>query len=98
MTAALQLQHNTGLIISNLQVLGQFVTSFNRMSSEVMLPVFGQEMFPSVAVHAISPSPRVHRAMGLWRLLGGPGTPGPVSVSSCNNCMKCMEGFPNLNA
>ena len=34
--AALQLQRDAGLIMSNLQVLGQFVTSLNRMSSEVM--------------------------------------------------------------
>ena len=34
--AALQLQHDAGLVMSNLQVLGQFVTSLNRMSSEVM--------------------------------------------------------------
>ena len=33
MAAALQLQHDAGLILSNLQVLGQFVTSLNRMSS-----------------------------------------------------------------
>ena len=30
MSAALQLQHDAGLIVSNLQVLGQFVTSLNR--------------------------------------------------------------------
>ena len=35
MTAALQLQHDAGLIMSNLQVLGQFVTPLNRMSSEI---------------------------------------------------------------
>ena len=35
-SAALQLQHDAGLMSSNLQVLGQFVTSLNRMSSEVM--------------------------------------------------------------
>ena len=102
--AALQLHHDVGLIMSNLQVLGQLVTSLNRMSSEVMRLAFSQEMFPSVAVQAISPSPRVHladhymAAMGLWRLPGGPGAPRPVPVSSCNNCMKCMECFPNLNA
>ena len=33
---ALQLQHDAGLMISKLQVLGQFVTSLNRMSSEVL--------------------------------------------------------------
>ena len=71
-TAALQLQHDAGLITSSLQVLGQFVTSLNRMSSEVMRLAFGKEVFPSDAVQAVSPAPRVHRAayymtaMGLW--------------------------------
>ena len=89
--------------LSNLQVLGQFVTSLNRKSSEVMGLAFGQEVFPSDAVQAISPSPRVHRAahymaaVGLWRPPGGPGAPGTVPISSCNNCMKCVECFPNLN-
>ena len=36
LSAALQLQHDAGLILSNIQVLQQFVTSLNRMSSEVM--------------------------------------------------------------
>ena len=40
-SAALQLQHDAGLIMSNLQVLGQFVTSLNRMASEVMQLAFG---------------------------------------------------------
>ena len=55
------------------------------MSSEVMWLAFGLEVFLSVAVQAISPSPRVHRvahymaAMGLWHPPGGPGAPGPVT-------------------
>ena len=71
-TAALQLQHDADLITSNLQVLGQFVTSLNQMSSEVMRHAFGKEVFPSDAVQAVSPAPRVHcaahymLAMGLW--------------------------------
>ena len=35
LSAALQLQHDADLILSNVQVLQQFVTSLNRMSSEV---------------------------------------------------------------
>ena len=35
-SAALQLQHDVGLLSSSLQVLGQCVTSLNRMSLEVM--------------------------------------------------------------
>ena len=98
-TAALQFQHDAGLITSNLQVLGQFVTSLNRMSSEVMRLAFGTEVFPSVTVDAVSPVPREQCAahymaeMGLWRLLGGPGAPGPLPMSSCNKCMKCSECF-----
>ena len=34
LAAALQLQHDAGLILSNLQVLQQFVTSLNRTSSD----------------------------------------------------------------
>ena len=64
-TAALQLQHDAGLITSNLQVLGQFVTSLNHMSSEVMRLVFGTEVFPSVIVDAVLPVPRTQRTMGI---------------------------------
>ena len=70
--AALQLQHDAGLIMSNLQVLGQFVTSLNRMSSEVMQLAFADEPFPSEVVQAVAPSHCVRRAahymsaMGLW--------------------------------
>ena len=102
-SAALQLQHDAGLIMSNLQVLGQFVTSLNHMSSEVMRLAFGQEQFPSVAIQAISPLPRVRRAahymaaMGLWRPPGGPGAPEPIPTSSCNNCMQCANCFPTMD-
>ena len=36
LSAALQLQHDTGLILSNVQVLQQLVTSLNRTSSDVL--------------------------------------------------------------
>ena len=58
-SAALQLQHDAGLMMTILQVLSQFVTSLNRMSSEVMRLTFGQEQYPSAAVQAVSPSPCV---------------------------------------
>ena len=91
-TAALQLQHDAGLI-----------TGFRtiRMSSEVMRLAFGKEVFASEAVQAILSTPRVHcaahymSAMGLWRPRG-PGAPWPVPISSCNNCMQCTDGFPDL--
>ena len=56
-SASLQLQHDTGLMASNLQVLGQYVTSLNRMSSEVMRLALGPELFPSEAVNAVAPVP-----------------------------------------
>ena len=102
-SAALQLQHDAGLMMTNLQVLSQFVTSLNRMSSEVMRLAFGQEQYPSAAVQAVSPSPRVRReahymtALELWRPTGGPGAPWPLPISSCNNCMLCQDCFPKLN-
>ena len=72
MSAALQLQHYAGLILSNLQILGQFVTSLNRMYSEVMQLAFAHGPFPTEAVQSVA-SHRVRRAahymsaMGLWR-------------------------------
>ena len=98
-SAALQLQHDAGLMMTNLQLLGQFATSLNRMSSEVMRLAFGQEQYPSAAVQVVSPSPPAAHymtAMGLWRPLGGPGAPGPLPTSSCNNCMLCENCFPDL--
>ena len=55
MSAALQLQHDAGLILSNLQVLRQFVTSLNRMLSEVMRMAFAHEPFLTEAVQFVAP-------------------------------------------
>ena len=102
LAAALQLQHDAALIMSNIQVLGQFVTSLNRMASEVMRVAFDREPFPSEAVQYVTPSHRVRRAahyiaaMGLWRPPSNPGVPGPLPSSSCNACMSCSYCFPDL--
>ena len=61
LAAALQLQHDAGLILSNVQVLQQFVTSLNRTSSEVMRVAFGREPFPVDAMQQVVPSYRVRR-------------------------------------
>ena len=99
MSAALQLQHDAGLILSNLQVLGQFVTSLNRMSSEVMRVAFTHEPFPMEAVQSVAPSHRwaAHYmdAMGLWHPPSTQGAPGPLPSSSCNACMMCLDCFPD---
>ena len=81
--ATLQLQHNAGLILSNVQVLQQFVTSLNWASSEVMRVAFGRAPFPADAIQQVVPSYRVRRAahymaaMGLWRppIVQHTGTP-----------------------
>ena len=54
LSAPLQLQHDAGLILSNLQVLQHFVTSLNRMSAEVMRVAFDRELFPSEAVQTMA--------------------------------------------
>ena len=41
MAADLQLQRDAALMASNLQVLGQYVTSLNQMSSEVLRLAIG---------------------------------------------------------
>ena len=102
MSAALQLQHDAGLILSNLQILGQFVISLNRMSSEVMWVAFAHERFPTEDVQSVAPSHRVRRAahymavMGLWRPPSTQGVPGALPSSSCNACMMCSDCFPDL--
>ena len=54
MSAALQSQHDAGLMMANIQVLGQFVTSLYRMSSDVMRLAFGQEQYPSEAIQSMA--------------------------------------------
>ena len=100
--AALQLQHDAGLMTTNLQILSQFVTPLNRMSSELLRLAFGREQFPTDAMQAVLPSSRVRRAahymaaMGLWRPTDSPGVPGPLPESSCNDCTMCRNCFPKL--
>ena len=100
--AALQLQHDAGLILSNVQVLQQFVTSLNRTSSEVMRVVFGREPFPVDAMQQVVSSFRVRWAahymatMGLWRPPSTQGIRGPLPSATCNACMSCSDCFPDL--
>ena len=83
LAAALQLQHDVGLILSNVQVLQQFVTSLNRTSSEIMRVAIGREPFPADAMQQVVPSYRVRRAvhyMAVIGLLRPPSTQGIPSV------------------
>ena len=100
MAAAVDLQRDAGLMLSNLQILSKFVTSMHRMSTEMMTLGMIHVVFPSEEVAALSTTPRAPRtakymaAMGLWRPQTGPGDPGPVPTPSCNACMNCWYCFP----
>ena len=79
---ALQLQHDAGIMTSNLQVLCQFVTPLNRISSEILFLAVRPEVFPKAAMDVLSPVPREPRAahymaaMEVWRPPDGPVLPG----------------------
>ena len=100
MAAAVYLQRDAGIMLSNLQILSQFVTSLHQMSSEMLSIGMGRVVFPAQEISDLSPAPRVTRAasymavMGLWRPHTGPGDPGPVPALSCNACMNCRYCFP----
>ena len=68
-SVALQLQYDAGLIMSNMQVLGQFV---NRMSSEVMRLAFVQQ-YPSAAVQSSPPGSSLHGGDGVVASAWWPG-------------------------
>ena len=97
---SVNLQRDADLMLSNLQILSQFVTSLQRMSSEVMSIGIGPLVFPICEIADLSTTPGAPRAakymavMGLWRPQTGPGDPGPVPTSSCNSCRKCQYCFP----
>ena len=62
MAAAVNLQWDAGIILSNLQILSQFAMSLSRMSSEMMDLGIGHMVFPHDEVAGLSPAPRVARA------------------------------------
>ena len=100
MAAAVNLQRDAGIMLSNLQILSQFATSLHQMSSEMMSIGMGQAVFLAEEVAKLSTAPRATRAatymtaIGLWRPQMGPGDPGPVPASSCSTCMTCRYCFP----
>ena len=100
MAAAINLQRDAGVMLSNLQILSQFAIAMNRMSFSMMALGRGQSLFPSVEVDDLAPAPRTAwaasymSAMGLWHPQMGPSVPGPVPMSSCRSCMSCKYCFP----
>ena len=90
--AAFQLQHDAGLILSNVQVLQQLVTSFNRTSSEVMRVAFGWALFPADRwCLCIGFAAR----LTIWRPwdCSSQGVRGPLPSATCNACMSCSDCF-----
>ena len=99
MAAAVNLQRDAGFMMSNLQILGQFVTSLHRMSAEMLSIGVDHVVFPVEEVDRLSVMPRAQRAakymtaMGLWRPPSGPGASGPLPTSTCTSCMNCEYCF-----
>ena len=102
LSAALQLKHDAGLILSKVQVLQQLVTSLNRTSSDVFLAVHGRQPFPSSAVQQVMPTYKVRRAahymmaMGLWCPPVDTGIRMPLPSAACNACTSCHDCFPDV--
>ena len=102
LVAVLQLQHDAGLILSNVQVLQQLVTAFNRTSSEVMrLRSVGGHFRRMLCSMWCRRTGFVwwHIIWRLWtcgahlllRTLRG-----PLPSATCNACMSCNDCFPDL--
>ena len=102
LSAALQLQHDAGLILSNVQILQQLVTALHGASANVMGAVRGHQPFPTQAMRHALPSGGVVRAahymtaMGLWRPPIAPGIQGSLPVAACEACMSCGDCFPEM--
>ena len=100
MAAAVNLQRDAGVMLSNLQILSQFAMAMNRMSFSMMALGLGRPLFPRAEVDALAAAPRAVRAasymsaMGLWHPQNNPNVPGPVPASSCHSCMSCKYCFP----
>ena len=102
LSAALQLQHDAGLILSNVQVLQQLVTSLNRTSSDVLRAVHGRQPFPAEIFQQVIPSYRVRRAahymmaMGLWRPPVAAEIRSLLPGTACNACTSCRDCCPDV--
>ena len=100
MAAAINLQRDAGVMLSNPQILSQFTMAMNRMPFSMMALGLGRSLFPRAEVDALAPAPCAVRAasymsaMGLWHPQNNSNVPGPVPASSCHSCMNCNYCFP----
>ena len=74
---ALRLHHDASLIMTNVQVMSQFVTSLNRTASEVMRTVYAREPLPTEAVQFVTGAQS--SSCGTLR-----GRNGPVAPYECS--------------
>ena len=93
MAAAINLQRDAGVMLSNLQILSQFAMAMNRMSFSMMALGLGRSLFPKEEVNDLAPVPCAVRAAS-YMSAKIPDVPGPVPVSSCHSCMSCKYCFP----
>ena len=99
MAAAVNLQRDAGFMMSNLQILAQFVMLLHRMSAEMLSIGVDHVVFPVDEVDKLSVMPRAQRAakymsaMGLWRPPSGPSVTGPLPKLTCPSCMNCEYCF-----
>ena len=67
MAAAVNLQRDAGLMLSNLQILSHFATSLHHMSFEMMVLGIGQMVFPQAELGrrlVTGPGGKVHVGHG----------------------------------
>ena len=89
LSAALQLEHDAGLILSNVQILQQLVTALHGSSANVMGAVRGHQPFPRQAMRHVLPTGGVRRAahymtaMGLWHPPIAPGMQRTLPGAAC---------------
>ena len=57
MVAAINLQRDAGVMLSNLQTLSQFAMTLHRMSFSMMAMGIGQSLFPGAEVDDLLPAP-----------------------------------------
>ena len=92
LSAALQLQHDAGLILSYIHILQQLVTALHGASANVMGAVRGHQPFPTQAMRAA----HYMTAMGLWRPPIAPGIQGSLPVAACKSCMSSGVCYPEM--
>ena len=85
--AALRLHHDASLIMTNIQIMSQLVTSFSRTASEVMRTVYDREPFPTSAVDFVTPGRRVRPCGPLH------GRYGLVETNQCSGLSRPHLGL-----